>query len=64
MFTTLIFEVHEKNQILVKTCHLLSSIWNLFLKLPQILGLIQIFASSLKTHDYNNLTFEVHANKS
>jgi hypothetical protein len=23
-----------------------------------------IFASSIKTHDYNNLTFEVHANKS
>jgi len=52
----------KKNQI--KKFHLLSSTWNLFFKLPQILGLIQIFASSLKTHDYNNLTFEVHANKS
>jgi hypothetical protein len=40
-----------------------SSTWNLFFKLPQIVGLIQIFASSLNTHDYNNLIFEVHANK-
>jgi len=57
--------VHEKNQILAKIFHLLSSTWTLFFKLSQILGRIQIFASSVKTHDYNQfLTFEVHANKS
>jgi hypothetical protein len=33
-------------------------------KLPQILGLIQVLASSLKKHDYNNLAFEVCVNKS
>ncbi len=54
----------KKNQILAKTVHLLSSTWTLFIKLPQILGPIQVLASSLKNHDYNNLTFEVHANKS
>jgi hypothetical protein len=57
--------VHEKkNQILPKTFHLFSSIGTSFFKLPQILGPIQVLASSLKTHDYNNLAFEVHANKS
>jgi hypothetical protein len=28
----------------------------------QILGPIQVLASSSKKHDYNNSTFEVHAN--
>jgi hypothetical protein len=28
-----------------------------------ILGPIQVLANNLKKHDYNNLTFEVHANK-
>jgi len=46
----------KKNQILAKTFHLFSSIWIVFFKLPQILGPI------LK-HDYNDLAFEVHANK-
>ncbi len=54
----------KNNQILAKTFHLLSSIWALFFKLPQILGPIQGLASSLKKHGYNNLAFEVHANKS
>jgi hypothetical protein len=35
----------------------------LFFKLPQILGSIQVLASSLKKHDYNNLTFEIHATR-
>jgi hypothetical protein len=61
MFTTSI--LIEKNQILAKTFRLLSSTWTLFFKLPQILGPIQVLASSLKKHDYNNLAFEVHANK-
>jgi hypothetical protein len=56
--------VWKKNQILAKTFHLLSNIWTLFFKLPQILGPIQLFANSFKKHDYNNLTFEVHANNS
>jgi hypothetical protein len=53
----------KKNQIPLKMLQLLSSTWKLFFNLSQILSLIQIFASSLKTHDYNNLTFEIHANK-
>jgi len=32
-------------------------------KLPQILDPIQVLGSSLKKHDYNNLAFEIHANK-
>jgi hypothetical protein len=32
--------------------------------LPQNLGPIQVLASSVKKHDYNNLAFEIHANKS
>jgi hypothetical protein len=35
-----------------------------FSKLPQILGPIQILVNSLKKHDYKNLPWEVHANKS
>jgi hypothetical protein len=61
MFTTSILKCLKKNQILAKTFHLLSSTWTLFFKLPQILGPIQILASSFKKHDYNNLAFEVHA---
>jgi len=52
----------KKNQIVAKTFHLLSR--TLFFKLPQILGPIQVLASSLEKHDYNDLAFEVHANKS
>jgi hypothetical protein len=51
-----------KKQILAKTFHLLASIWALFFKLLQMLG-PNVLASSVKQHDYNNLTFEVHANK-
>jgi len=54
----------KKNKIFAKTFHLLSNIWTLFFKLSQILGPIQVFASSVKKHDYNNLAFEIHANKS
>jgi hypothetical protein len=32
--------------------------------LAQILDSIQVLANSVKKHDYNNLIFEVHANKS
>jgi hypothetical protein len=53
----------KKNQILAKIFHLLSSTWTLCFKLPQILGPIQVLASGLKKHDYNNLAFEVHVNK-
>jgi len=52
------------NQIFVKTFHILSSTWILFLKMPQILGLFQVLTSSVNKHDYKNLAFEVHANKS
>jgi hypothetical protein len=65
MFTTSIMRcLKKKNQILAKTIHLLSSTWTLFFKLPQILGPIQVLANNFKKHDYNNLAFEVHANKS
>ncbi len=54
----------KRNQIFAKTFHLLSSTWTLFFKLPQILVPIQVLATRFKKHDYNNLAFEVHANKS
>jgi hypothetical protein len=54
----------KKNQIFVRKFHLLSSTWFLFFKMPQILGLFQILASNVNKHDYKNLTFEVHENKS
>jgi len=58
MFTTSISRCIKENLILAKTFHLFSNTWTLFFKLPQVLGSIQVFASSLKTHDYNNLTFK------
>jgi hypothetical protein len=64
MFTTSILKCLKKNKKLAKIFHLLSSTWTLFFKLSQTLGLIQVLASSLKSHDYNNIAFEVHANKS
>jgi hypothetical protein len=54
----------KKHKILAKTFNLLSNTWTLFFKLPQILSPIQVLANSLKEHDYNNLPFEIHANKS
>jgi hypothetical protein len=53
----------EKNQIFAKIFHWFKNIWTFFFKLSQILGPIQVLASSLKKHDYNNSTFEVHAKK-
>jgi hypothetical protein len=38
----------KKKKILAKKTRLFSSIWISFFKLPQILGPIQVFASSLK----------------
>jgi hypothetical protein len=64
MFTTSISRCLKENQILAKTFHVFSNTLTLFFKLPQIWGSIQIFASSLKIHDYNNLAFELHVNKS
>jgi len=63
MFTTSIFRCLKKNQIPAKSFHLFSNIQTLFFKLAQILGLFQVLASKLKKYNYNNLTFEVHANK-
>jgi hypothetical protein len=37
---------------------------NFIFQIAQILGPILVFVSSLKKHDYNNLTFEIYANKS
>jgi hypothetical protein len=54
----------KKNKIFGRKFHLLSSTWILFFKMPQILGLFQVLASSVNKHDYKNLAFEVHANKS
>jgi hypothetical protein len=64
MFTTSVLKCLKQNQILVKIFHLLSSTWTLCFKLPQILGPILVFASSFLKNDYNNLAFEIHANKS
>jgi hypothetical protein len=63
MFTTSILRCLKK-KILTKIFHLLSSTCTLFFNLPQILSPIQVLASRLKNHDYNNLAFELHANKS
>jgi hypothetical protein len=64
MFTTSILRCLKKIQIFVKTFDLFSSTWILFFKLPQILSPIQVLVSSLKKYDYDNLAFEVRANKS
>jgi hypothetical protein len=64
MFTTSILKcLNKKSKILAKIFHILQNISTLFFKLSQILGPIQVLATSLKEHDYNNLAFEVHANK-
>ncbi len=67
MFTTSILMCMKYIYIYIymfaKNIHLLSSTWTLFFKQPQILGPIQVFASNVKKHDYNNLIFEVNANK-
>ncbi len=42
MFTTSILKCMKKNQIFAKKFHLLSSNLTLFIKLPQILGQIQV----------------------
>jgi hypothetical protein len=59
MFITSILKCLKKNYISPTFKYL-----NFIFKLPQILGPIQIFANTLKIHDYNNLVFEIHANKS
>jgi hypothetical protein len=62
MFTKSILRCLKQAQILAKTFHLLSSTWNF------ILQTTTNFRSNsckwLKHHDYNNLAFEVYANKS
>jgi len=50
--------------VFIKKIHLLSNTWNLFYKLPQILGPIQVHVSNDNKRDYNNLIFEIHAHKS
>jgi hypothetical protein len=56
--------VLEKKPNTCKSISLTFKHLNFFFKLPQILGPIQISESTLKKHDYNNLAFKVHANKS
>jgi hypothetical protein len=46
MFTISILKCIKENEIFAKTFQLLSNTWSLFFKLPQILGPIQVFASS------------------
>ncbi len=61
MFTTSILTCMKKANTcknISPTCKYLSFIF----KLPQMLS-PNVLASSVKQHDYNNLTFEVHANK-
>jgi hypothetical protein len=65
MFTTSILRCLKQKP---NTCKTISPTfkctWILLFKLPQILGPIQVLTNSLKKHDYNNLTFEFHMNKS
>jgi hypothetical protein len=60
MFTTSILRFLKKNQYLQKH----FTYFQVLFKLLQILSPIQVFVSSFQKYDYNNLTFEVHANKS
>jgi hypothetical protein len=48
----------KKKKILLKKFNLLSSTWTIFFKLSQILGPIQVLASNVKKHDYNNLALK------
>jgi hypothetical protein len=62
MFTTSILRFLKKKN----TCKNITSTFKyliFFWKFPQILVLIQVIESSLRKHGYNNLAFEVHANK-
>ncbi len=63
MFTTSILNCLKKNPNTCKNISPTQKYLNFIFKVPQVLGPIQVLASSLKKHDYNNLTFEVHVNK-
>jgi hypothetical protein len=64
MFTTSILRCLEKKPNICKNISPIFKYLNFIFKLPQILDSIQVLASTLDNHDYNNLTFEVHANES
>jgi hypothetical protein len=64
MFTTSILRCLKKKPNTCKNISCIFKYLNFIFKLPQILNPIQVFATSFKKHDYNNLAFEVHANKS
>jgi hypothetical protein len=64
MFTTSILRCLGKKPNTCKNISPTFNYLNFIFKLPQISGPIQVLANSLKKHDYNDLAFEVHANKS
>jgi hypothetical protein len=64
MFTTSILRSLKEN---LNTCKNLSPTFkslNFIFKLPQIFKSNSSICKYFKKHDYNNLTFEIHANKS
>jgi hypothetical protein len=63
MFTTLILRcIKKKTKDLQKHFTTFKYLYFIF-QIVTNLGRIQVFASSVIKHDYNNLTFEIHANK-
>ncbi len=65
MFTTSILRCIKKKTKYLQKHFTYFQIFKLhFSKYHKFLGSIQIFASSVKKHEYNNLAFEIHANKS
>ncbi len=49
-------------QLFANNIHILSSICNLFFKLPKTKGPMQVLTSALDKHNYINLAFETNAN--
>ncbi len=63
MFTTSILRCMKKNKILVKTCHLLFKYLNFIFQIATNFKSNSSMCKWCKTNYYNNLAFEVHANK-
>jgi hypothetical protein len=64
MSTTLILRSLKENSNTCKNISPTFKCLNFIFKLPQILSPIQVFSSTLNKHNYNNLAFEIHTNKS
>jgi hypothetical protein len=65
MFTTSILRcLGKKHPNICKNISPIFKYLNFIFQTTTNLDPIQILTSTLENHDYNNLTFEVHANKS